>query len=475
MTNEELIARGKRIAESGKHAPKPDPFGTTGAHRVVDKPPHLGEWFDDDERSGHMPDDPHLLGAHDELQALNNHPVNNGVTLPAAAAGETPADDLETRIGYRLDWLRITREAKRRLDDEEHPPAVPPPVKNLAELLDEPDAPIRYTIDQLAPAEGRIVLSAQYKAGKTITVGNLLRALADGDPFLGRFEPASGHRIALIDDELSERMLRSWLRDQQIRNTSAVVDVASLRGRISAFNLLNDRCREQWSARLADLGATFVVLDCLRPILDALGLDEHREAGRFLVPFDAMLADAGVTDALIVHHMGHGAERARGDSRIEDWPDVIWRIVREKPDDPSSPRFFHAIGRDVSVPEGRLDFDTRTRRLTYASGSRKDSKAEAAKVAVVEWLAGRELRGEPAVSKNAIETAFKDGDHPQRAIRDGLAAAVKDGLVVVEGGDRNGVAKLHRIANPCSECGLPVSGGTDRHLSCPEKAEELAL
>ena len=28
-------------------------------------------------------------------------------------------------------------------------------------------------------------------------------------------------------------------------------------------------------------------------MLDALGLDEHREAGRFLVAFDALLAEAG--------------------------------------------------------------------------------------------------------------------------------------------------------------------------------------
>lgn len=431
---------------------------------------HMGTW------NGEMPDDPHLLGDYDDAPTpTNGHSIVTSNGHHPAVTDAPESADLETKIGYQLDRLRIIREARRRLDDEEHPSAAPPPAKSLAELLDEPDSPIRYTIDKLAPAEGRVILSAQYKAGKTTAVGNLIRALADGDPFLGRFQPATGHRVALIDDEISERMLRSWLRDQQIRNTSAVVDVASLRGRVSSFNLLNDRCREQWSTRLADLGVTFVVLDCLRPILDALGLDEHREAGRFLVPFDAMLADAGVTDALIVHHMGHGAERSRGDSRIEDWPDATWRIVRESSDDPTSPRFFRATGRDVDVPEGRMDYDARTRRLTYASGSRKDSKAETAKLAVVDWLADREKRGEPAVSKNAIETAFKDSDHAQRAIRDGLAAAVKDRLVIVEGGDRNGVAKLHRIANPCSGCGLPVSGGTDRHLSCPEKAEALAL
>jgi hypothetical protein len=66
----------------------------------------------------------------------------------------------------------------------------------------------------------------------------------------------------------------------------------------------------------------------------ALGLDEHREAGRFLVALDTLLADAGIPDAAVIHHMGHVTERSRGDSRIRDWPE--WRLVRED-DEPSSP------------------------------------------------------------------------------------------------------------------------------------------
>jgi hypothetical protein len=43
------------------------------------------------------------------------------------------------------------------------------------------------------------------------------------------------------------------------------------------------------------------------------GLDEHREAGRFLVAFDELLQEAGVLGALVAHHFGHRAERARGE------------------------------------------------------------------------------------------------------------------------------------------------------------------
>ena len=90
--------------------------------------------------------------------------------------------------------------------------------------------------------------------------------------------------------------------------------------------------------------------------------------GAFLVPLDALLAEAGIPDALVVHHMGHTNERSRGDSRLRDWPDVEWRLMR-KDDDPASARFFTAYGRDVDVEEQELGYDAATRRLTVVGGS----------------------------------------------------------------------------------------------------------
>jgi len=389
---------------------------------------------------------------------------------PETVAGNGTGDDevdLEGAIQHRLHILRINAEARRRLDDEQHPQAQPPPVKDLDTLLAEPDTVTRYRIAELAPTDSRIILSAQYKAGKTIIVGNLIRALADGDPFLGRFTTnTTARHIVLIDDELSENTLRHWLRDQRIDNTGAVADVVSLRGRVSAINLLDDRRRAEWAHRLADLGCDYLILDCLRPVLDALGLDERREAGRFLVQFDALLEEAGITDALLVHHMGHANERARGDSRLQDWPDAIWNMVREDHDDPSSPRYFSAVGRDVNVLEGRLAFDETTRRLTYAAGSRSDAKVEAALPAVIQALAeaGEELSG------RAVEGAVDPTEHPRACVRAALAMAVSRGLVAAR---KHGArTKLHRIAHPCSECGLPVTAQGQRHESCPPSVEE---
>ncbi|MCU1698267.1 MAG: hypothetical protein JWR34_4330 [Mycobacterium sp.] len=403
--------------------------------------------------------------------------ITGSRTPVEAGSAEAPVDHVENAIRQRQGLMRIDQEARRRLDDETRPPVRPPDIKSLDTLLSEPDTPTRYRIDRLAPTDSRVMLSAQAKAGKTSVVGNVIRSLADGDPLFGRFAMrtlASG--IVLIDDELSENTLRPWLRHQGIVNTGSIADVVSLRGKVAAFNPLDDRRRSQWATRLRDLGCDYLILDCLRPVLDALGLDESHDAGTFLTAFDALLDEAGIADSLTVQHMGHANERARGDSRLQDWPDAIWRIMRET-DDPGSPRFFSAYGRDVDVHEGRLAFDPQTRRLTYAPGSRRDSKTEAAQLDVIKLLAAIAKEGDPetGLSKNHIESELAAGDtaHSQKAIRDAIALAVKRGFVRVVDGPRR--AQLCCITNPCSECGMPVAGGGSRHLSCPSGPEGLEV
>ena len=173
----------------------------------------------------------------------------------------------------------------------------------------------------MAPSDGRVLLAAQFKAGKTTLVGNLARSLADGTPFLGKFDvPSTAAAIVVIDDEMSERQTQQWLADQHIANPGNVADVITLRGNVGAFNLLDEHCLAQWMKRLAQLGCDYLILDCLRPVLDVLGLDENHDAGRLLTAFDTLMLQAGIADACLIQHMGHTGERARGDSRFKDWP-----------------------------------------------------------------------------------------------------------------------------------------------------------
>ena len=402
-------------------------------------------------------------GGHPGLEAALRHAAeaghSNGSAVPPDGSG-----DNEGAVLHRLQWLRVNHEARRRLDEETRSPVVLPVFKSLTTLLDEPDAPTRYRIESVAPTNARVMLSAQKKSGKTTLVDNVIRSLVDDEPLLGRFTVNNpSQQLVLLDNELSEDMLRRWLRDQHIRNTDAVTPV-SLRGRIATFNLLDERTRAAWAQRLRGIGCDYLILDCLRPVLDALGLDE-KNAGPFLVAFDALLVEACIDDALLVHHMGHMNERARGDSRLEDWPDASWRLVRDN-DQPGRPRYFSAEGRDVLVAEGRVSYDSSARRLSYVAGSRTDSKTEAAYLAVIGLLASKSTE---AMSKNAIETELAD-EHTQKAIRVAIAKSVENDIVSIEDGPRG--AKLHRIAHPCQDCGMPVTAGRPRHETCSKSAEE---
>ncbi|WP_423131117.1 AAA family ATPase [Gordonia malaquae] len=337
------------------------------------------------------------------------------------------AADVRRQIDTRARSLAAQREAA----------VVPPTPTNLADLLAQPDNEAAYRVGELWPTGGRVLLAAQFKAGKSTLVGNVLRSLVDGDKFLDRFDAVPVGRVALIDTELDTRTLRRWLREQAIDNTERV-SVLPLRGAVSTFDILDPATRSRWAAQLA--GADVVILDCLRPILDALGLSEDKDAGRVLVAFDALLAEIGATEGMVVTHMGHEAERARGDSRLRDWPDAEWKIARggdDSDDDGRRPRYFSALGRDVSLPEGLLTFDPETRRLAYGEGNRRDSNARAA---LPELMAL--IRAEPGtLSKNAAEIRLRD-EHaiPQRVARQAIAAAIRSGDLDVTAGPRN--AKL---------------------------------
>ncbi|MDA2950391.1 MAG: AAA family ATPase [Actinomycetota bacterium] len=439
-----------RIASSGKYNgtavvdPWPDGEPTKSLGDFVDVE-HLAE-RDLEDNGGELLQDQDL-GDHDDHGGDHD-------------GGDHSLGD-EFEIEQQLRLLRIRNEAKQRLERELQPQIELPPISSLTELLSEPDEPAAYRIDKLALEGARVLLSAQYKAGKTTLVLNLIRSLADGDPFLGRFDvTARAQRIVLIDDELDRNTLRRWLREQGIVNTGAVVDVINLRGRLASFNLMDDRCREQWIRRLADLGCDYLILDCLRPVLDTFGLDENRDAGKFLVQFDTLLNSAGISNAALVQHMGHTGERSRGDSRLQDWPDAIWRLVRES-EDPTSARFFSAYGRDVDVAEGRLNHDNR--RLTFVAGNRDDAKTEAAVIAVLVLLSVDAVKGGNGFSSSAIEKDL-GGDHTQKSIRAALKKLVQRGRVTVTPGARN--AKLHTVTKPCKKCGMPMLTDDQQHLSC---------
>jgi hypothetical protein len=326
---------------------------------------------------------------------------------------------------------RARREAKRILHEEENPPQTLPEVLDLKTRLARPRAPTTFRIEGWQPKDSRVVLAAQYKVGKTSLTGNLVRSLVDGDPWLGKWdvEPIVG-TVGILDFEMSANQAEDWLATQDIQAADRVV-LVSLRGHTATFNIMDPGVRRQWAELLAEHAVDYLILDCLRPLLDALGLDEHRDVGKILGPFDALLGEAQIREALVVHHMGHNGERSRGDSRIRDWPDVEWRYMREN-ESPSSPRYIAAFGRDVDVPDTKILYDTETRRVTAAKGTREDKAADAALAEVLHVLG----EAEAPLSGRALETELATTSHTREAIRGALRIGLRRSLIVASPGPR---------------------------------------
>jgi hypothetical protein len=367
------------------------------------------------------------------------------------------AREKDERLQTAVQNERVKRQARRIVDAEEQPLVEIPALEVLSDALSLPELPLEYRVEALQPVETRVVLAAQFKSGKTTLRDNYVRSLVDGDPFLGRYRvtPITG-TVAIVDVEMSRRQLVAWWREQSIRRTDRV-RFLSMRGKAGAFDIFTAAGRRVWVERFKAAGVVYLIIDCARPIMDAFRLDENKDAGRLLDAIDALMTESGIPEGMVIHHMGHTGERSRGDSRWRDWPDVEWRLVR-KDDDPSSPRFISAYGRDVDVPEQELAYDAATRRLGIVGGSRRDAVTHDALEAVVGVLGAS---GDPQ-SGRAIKRKL-EGSIPREAVEAALRVGSANGRLTRENGPRN--ATLYRLSPAVS--GVSADCPADGVSECP--------
>lgn len=383
------------------------------------------------------------LRADPELMARVEESYGEKIDLDTDA-GLDAFRDLLGRLGHRrnaahenavqeqMQRLRASADAKARLAAETAADAEPLAMTSLGSLLEADIPGEEFLIEGLLPAGGNVMFTAARKSGKSTTVGNLIRSLVDGDDFLDAFPVNETRKVMLVDLELSEATLQRWLREQGIKNVDAV-SVLPLRGKARQFDILDDASRE----RIAELikGHDVLIVDPLRPLADALGLNEHTEMGRLLEAFDALKVQAGVSEGIIVHHHGHGSDRARGDSRLEDWPDVIWRLQRDNLDDPRAFRMFSAFGRDVDIDAGVLQLTER--HLCYI-GDVVTHKTEQYTEGIV-----AALRASDGLNSEQVMEAVHGLNKNNRAGI--LKAAVESGRVAVR---KEGPANIYHLPTP---------------------------
>lgn len=346
------------------------------------------------------------------------------------------ADLHDIAVRTKFAELLVMEDARALLAAVKAGQAPPLTGTRLADFLDEPDEEVSYRIDTLWPTDGRILLAAAAKSGKTTLIAaNLLPSLVDGRPFLGSLtaSPVDG-TVVLLNMELGRDRMRRWLRHSGIAGADRVV-VENLRGKASAVSISTPQGRRRFAAWLAGHGARCVLLDPLVPVLSALGLDENSNAdvATFFSWWGEVMDLAGVRDDLIAHHTGHAGQRSRGASRLLDEPDAIWTLTRESDEqtgefshlDPV--RYLSAFGRDVEMHPEALAYDRATRGLRLTG----DGKAEVKTAKVDSKIRAAMQSGEPMTRTQIKEAAVALGasanptwDRIQQLVADGTLQQV---------------------------------------------------
>ncbi len=242
----------------------------------------------------------------------------------------------------------------------------------LADELVIPEPDVTWRFKGALGAGHNALLIATRKAGKTTMVNHSVKCLADGAPFLGRFDttPVDGG-IAVFNYEVDAEQYRKWMREVGVVNT-AKVHMLHLRGK--RLPIVDPRVRE-WVIRwLRERGIKVWIVDPFSraAVGSVVNGNDEMQVGTFLDHLDVIKAEAGVEELIMPAHtpkakVEAGDESASGSQRLEGWPDALWYLTKDEQDI----RFMRAEGRDVNIAEEQLTYEPSTRGLKLGGWDRK--------------------------------------------------------------------------------------------------------
>lgn len=320
---------------------------------------------------------------------------------------------------------------------------------SLSDALNAPPRPIPYLIGGyedgnekhkgLAGAKHNVVITAQYKTGKTIFVtGTLARSLIDGEPFLGRYPvhvPDGGTVVGHWNCEMDPtEMLDDYIRPVGIQNTHNL-HVTNLRG--YSVNILSDQGKAWAVEWLKTRQVKVWTIDSFARVARMAGVSEkdNDEVMNLLMRLDEIKVEAGCDALFLIAHTGRaemeeGKERARGATAIDDWADARWIIVKE-----GDTRLLSAEGRSVALAATAMLFDKETMRYELAYGGRAEIKANGAVQAIVKAVKDNDGIPQAELYKLMGADPYKMG---RRVVDHNVTEAAEAGFIRVERTKRPG-------------------------------------
>lgn len=337
---------------------------------------------------------------------------------------------------------------------------------SLTDALSNPPEPLPYLIDGLAGKKHNVVITAQYKTGKTaFTMGAIARSLADGMDFLDHFPvhtPSGGVRVGHWNCEMDPaEMINDYIRPVGIENTDNLV-VANLRGhRVNILTPLGKQWAVDW---LVKYGIKVWTIDSFARLARMAGVSEkdNDEVMSLLMALDEIKVEADIDVLFLITHTGRaemeeGKERARGATAIDDWADARWVMVKV-----DNARTLRVEGRGVAMPETTLLYDEETKRSVLGFGGRAEIKADAGKDTVV-----RVVKENPGIAKTALKTLLKTVGIGTRAADVFIEEAIEGNFIETreEPSGRGKPALCHYLTGSLK--------GTDRHMRATDRVVDL--
>lgn len=295
--------------------------------------------------------------------------------------------------------------------------------RSLTEILHSPYVGVEWTVDQLHERGTNTSLTAQFKTGKTTLQLNLIRALADEELFLDRWACSTPGAIGFFNYELTSGTFRRWAQRVGVVHPERVF-VWDLRG--YRLDLETSAARRWVVDELSRCGISFWLAD---PLARAYYGDENDNSMLKLWTdaVDEIKREAGVLDFQVTLHTGRaemeeGEERARGATRIDDWVDGRWLLLRS-----GGARFFRAQGREIEVDETRLHFTEDDWRLSVDHAAPVSRRVHRDLIGVEMVVEGLRRLGatslETAVSKSQLRDAMSGSGHQRLGLIETAARA----------------------------------------------------
>jgi hypothetical protein len=302
----------------------------------------------------------------------------------------------------------------------------------LSDLLNKPELPIDYVLEDVLIGGGVSGVFAKPKVGKSTFARNLCLAVSRGEDFLG-LKTKKGECIYLALEEREEDIRKDFRA--MGADGSEPIYVHAAGAPAEGIAALCDLVRER--------KPILVVIDPLFRLARIRDEKAYAETYAALGPLIDVAREIG-THVMFSHHAGKGMKADSVDSPLGSTAiggAVSTLVVLKRATNRRTIQTIQRVGADI--PEAVLEFDSNARRLALG-GTRFDSERQECGTEILEFL--------KAASDPQTQEQIRDGVEGQtRVIRSALTALVAAGRVERAGDGKKGKPFLYAFPNSGSE------------------------